>query len=188
MFEATPSPEATLDLPELNSALAEKSLAAWYLLLSRAFSGESWLSYEPETISLQIGHRLPDLAADKIEIIRTLLVRPDVQDNAAFILHSTDVVNNSVAEFETVPMPTSLELAWYIVSLQDLMKASNRSYEPSRALSAVSGFTLTEEGYSELLDPFTSLSGIDLTPGQTPGDTRAKKEALDKYLTHMRSL
>ena len=179
---------ASLALPELQAGLAEKSLEHWYRLLVSTFGGEEWLSYEPETISLQIGHKLPDLARDKIEAVRTLLARPDVQDNAAFILHTTEVVNNNVAEFETMPMPTSLELAWYIVSVQGLMKASNRPYTPSKALEAVVGFTLTEEGYSELLDPFLGFSNITLYPGQTSGDTRAKKEALSKYLAHMESL
>lgn len=182
------SASSALKLPPLQEGLAEKSLQSWYRILSAAFGGESWLSYEPETISLQIGHHLPDLARDKIEAIRALLARPDVQDNAAFILHTAEVVNNNVAEFETMPMPTSLELAWYIVSVQDLLQAANRPYTPSKALEAVVGFTLTEEGYSELLDPFLSLSGITLHPGQTSGDTRAKKEALEKYLEHMRSL
>lgn len=183
-----PSEKSGFELPLLQPGLAEKSLETWYRILAKAFGGEVWLSYEPETISLQIGHHLPDLARDKVEAIRTLLARPDVQDNAAFILHTAEVVNNNVAEFETVPMPTSLELGWYVVSVQGLMKAANRSYTPSKALEAVVGFTLTEEGYSELLDPFLSLSGIQLSPGQTSGDTGAKKEALAKYLDHMRSL
>ena len=177
-----------LTLKPLPEGLSQKSLAFWYSLITKAFGGESWLSYEPETLSLQLDHALDELALDKIEIVRAILARPDVLENASFVLHSTDVVNNSVAEFETVPMPTSLELAWYIVSLQDLAKASNRSYKASKALEAVVGFTLVEEGYSELLDPFTGLSGIQLSPGQTQGDTRAKAEALVKYIEHMRSL
>jgi hypothetical protein len=176
------------ELAPLPAGLSEKSLAFWYSLITKAFGGEDWLSYEPETVSLHIEHALDDLARDKLEIVRAVLARPDVLDNASFILHSCDVVNNSVAEFEMVPMPTSLELAWYIVSMQDLAKASKRSYKASRALEAVVGFTLTEEGYSELLDPFMGLSNITLHPGQTTGDTGAKKEALSKYLEHMRSL
>lgn len=178
----------TLALPPLPQELENKSLAYWYALLTRAFGGEEWLAYEPETISLQVGHKLGDLARDKVEIIRATLARPDVLDNASFLLHATDVVNNSAAEFETVPMPTSLELAWYVVSMQELAQASRRPYNASKALEAVVGFTLTEEGYSELLDPFLSLSGITLATGQTSGDTRAKAEALAQYIQHMRSV
>ena len=186
MLEA-PS-EESLALPPLPAGLSDKSLAYWYSVLTKAFGSEEWLPYEPETISLQVGHSLDDLARDKVEVIRAALARPDVLDNASFILHATDVVNNQVAEFETVPMPTSLELAWYVVSVQELMQASKRPYKASETLEAVVGFTLTEEGYSELLDPFLGLSGITLTQGQTSGDTRAKAEALTKYIQHMRSL
>lgn len=189
MLDGLPSSEASaLTLPGLPAGIPEKSLAFWYTLLDRAFAGEIWLSYEPETISLQVGRQLDDLSRDKVEIIRALLARPDVQDNASFILHSTEVVNNNVAEFETVPMPTSLELAWYLTSVQELMRASKRSYTPSNALQAVVGFTLTEEGYSELLGPFVGLSKVTLQPGQTSGDTKAKKEALEQYLDHMKAL
>ncbi|HET8686724.1 MAG TPA: hypothetical protein VFM18_08675 [Methanosarcina sp.] len=175
-------------LPEAPEKLNEASLATIYKGLTRIFNGESWLAYEPETIALQTGVRFSNLLFDKVEVIRVLLTEPDVLDNASFILHATDVVNNVEADFEYVPLPTSLELAYYIKAVQDLLKEAGRPYTSTSALRTVAWYLLTEEGYSEPVPPFTFVDADSLKKGQTPGDTKAKKEAIEKYLAHMETL
>ena len=180
--------EADLEptLPAPPSELRLVSLLTLYTSLNRLFGQEKWLSYEPETLSLHIGVRLDDLTLDKIEVVRTLLVSPEVQDNASFLLHAVDVVNNHVADFEHTPMPTSLELAYYIVALKEPLTASKRPYKPGSALRAIATYLLTEDGFSEPLEPFEFLGAGVLKSGQTSGDTAAKRQAIDQYIEHMR--
>lgn len=176
--------EPTLPAPPPELRLA--SLLTLYTSLNRLFGYEKWISYEPETLSIHIGVKLDDLTLDKIEVIRTLLVSPEVQDNASFLLHSVDVVNNHVADFQHTPMPTSLELAYYIVAVKELLEASKRPYKPGSALRAIATYLLTQDGFSEPLEPFEFLGAGVLASGQTAGDTAAKRQAIEQYLNHMR--
>lgn len=175
-------------LPPAPPELAHASLATIYGNLNRIFGSEEWLSYEPETFSLHLGVKLDELTLDKIEVVRTLLVDHDVQNDATFILHATDVVNNQVADFAHVPVPTSLELAYYIHAVKELMEASGRRFEVTGALRSVSWYILNEEGYSEPLAPFQFIEKDTLAKGQTAADTAAKKQAIEQYLEHMKDL
>lgn len=175
-------------LPPAPPELAQASLATIYRNLNRMFGNEEWLSYEPETIALHVGVKLDDLTFDKVETIRTLLVDPDVQDDATFILHATDVVNNQVADFEHMPVPTSLELAYYIHAVKELMSLAGRPFKLTPALKSVAWYILTEEGYSEPVPPFDFVEADSLAKGQTAADTAAKKQAIEDYLDHMKDL
>lgn len=173
-------------LPEAPRELRLASLTTLYESLNRLFGHEKWTSYEPEVISIHVGVKLDNLTLDKIEVVRALLVAPEVQDNSTFLLHAVDVVNNNVADFNHAPMPTSLELAYYIVALKELLKASKRPYKPGSALKAIATYLLTEDGFSEPLEPFEFLGEGVLRSGQTSGDTAAKRQAIDQYINHMK--
>lgn len=177
-------------LPDAPEGLELVSLATLYTSLARVFKSKPWVSFEPETISMHLGVRLDDLTFDKIEVLRTLLVSPDVQDNFSFILYATEVVNNNVADFDRLPAVTSLDLAYYIASLQDLAVASKGAFtfKATTALTEITKYTLTEEGYSVAVAPFTFLPEDSLATGQTAQDTADKSKALLDYVEHMRSL
>lgn len=191
MPNTTPAPESfEPTLPDAPEGLNLVSLATLYLSLARVFKGKPWVSFEPETISMHLGVKLDDLTFDKIEVLRTLLVSPGVQDNSSFILYSTEVVNNNVADFDRLPAVTSLDLAYYITSLQDLALASKGAFafKATTALIETTKYTLTEEGYSSAVAPFTFLPEGILVAGQTQQDTVDKSKALADYIEHMRSL
>lgn len=175
-------------LPPAPPGLSQASLLTLYSNLNRLFGKGEWLSYEPETFSLHLGVRLDELTLDKIEVLRTLLADPDVQDDATFILHATDVINNQVADFAHVPVPTTLELAYYIHAVRELMGAAGREFKTTSALKTVAWYLLTEEGYSEPVAPFDFVEKDSLTKGQTPADTAAKRQAIEQYVEHMKEL
>lgn len=177
--------------PSLSPApegLRHASLLTLYSNLNRLFGKEEWLSYEPETFSLHLGVRLDELTLDKIEALRVLLTDPDVQDDATFILHATDVVNNMTADFEHVPVPTTLELAYYIHAVREVLGAAGREFKVTPALKTVAWYLLTEEGYSEPVPPFDFVEKDTLAKGQTALDTAAKKQAIEQYVEHMKEL
>ena len=175
-------------LPPAPPELGHASPATIYSNLNRLFGSEEWLSYEPETISLHLGVKLDDLTLDKVEVIRTLLVDPDVQNDATFILHATDAINNQVADFDHMPVPTSLELAYYIHAVRELMTAAGREFKLTPALKSVAWYILTEEGYSEPVAPFDFVEAESLVKGQNAADTAAKKQAIEQYVEHMKDL
>lgn len=177
------------ELPDAPAELAHTSLADLYKNLNRLFDGENWVDYEPETISLHLGVKLDDLTLDKIEVLRNIVTDESVLNDATFVLHAVDSVNGIVANFDHLPQPTSLELGYFIASLQDLFKARSQSFVPTHAIKHITWYILNEEGYSEPVPPFVYLDeDLPLAKGQTAVDTNAKKEAVQKYIDHMRNV
>lgn len=151
--------------------------------------GQDWVSYEPETISLELGIVMDDLLRDKIELLQILVQNSSLFfEDPAFMLFATEVINNNVAEFNSVPMPTSLELAFAIDQVVKLIASIGGAVMFSDAMKAVASYILRQEGYSEPIEPFSFVPAELLEKGQTKSDTEAKKKAIEAYIKHMDSL
>ena len=173
----------TLELVSLSHMVAH---------LDRMF-GADWASWEMETISEELGVVFTELLRDKVHIAQIMKNNPRIFiDDAMFFLHATDVINNKVADFEYVPEPNSLEVAYALYELIRVyhMVAKQEFELPSTTsdLADVCRYILLQEGYSSPVGMFAFCGPKGLVEGQTEEDTAAKLSAQKSYIAHMESL
>jgi hypothetical protein len=179
------SEESTLSaLPdELSEAPISKLLAQ----LLKAFPDTPWATYEPETLAMHWGLHFTPLFLHKVELLRGLVLRPEVLEDAMFLLHAADVANDIEADFSHMPAPTTLELAFFVDELKKCHELLGRTFEPSAALSALCKYFLREEGYSVVPDVFSFVDKAALYAGQTPQDSANKIKAIEAYVKAMQN-
>jgi hypothetical protein len=157
--------------------------------LDRLFGKGEWKDWELETISMELGLVLDELTRDKISLLQAIEKDPELlYGDMAFFLHAVDVMNNKVADFEYLPLPTSLELAYAIEESKNLEVPKGSFNEPNSDIVEVVTYLLREEGYSEPVYPFTFVPAKALVPGQTPQETDDKRKAIEIYIKHMNEL
>ena len=158
-----------------------------YSNLNRLFGTDIWLDWEIETIALELKMPLDDLTQDKIKLLQVLKLRPELFfEDMMFFLYSVEVINNIVADFDYVPMPTSLELAYALFEIEKL--SGKKPTSEDKALIDTIVYFLREEGYSHPIPPFDFIPANRLELGQTEEDTEAKKQAITAYIKHMEEL
>jgi hypothetical protein len=157
--------------------------------LDRIFGGGQWVTWELETVSMELGLVLDELTRDKICLLQAIEVNPKLFfEDISFFLHATDTINNRVADFDSLPMPNTLELAYAIEESKQLNVPREALSDPKSDIVQAITYLLKEEGYSEPVYPFTFVPNTTLFPGQTPGDTEAKKKAIEVYISEMGGL
>jgi hypothetical protein len=155
--------------------------------LDRIFGKGEWENLEIETISLTLGIELDLLTRDKISVLQIIVTQPDLFfDDASFTLYCTDVINNIEADFEYIPTPTSLELAFAISQVRRVL-VDNGIYvsADNQGLIHTASYILRQEGYSEPLAPFDFVPADMLEKGQTAEDTANKAKAIKRYIKEM---
>lgn len=159
------------------------------VVLNKVFKGNAWKDWEIETISDSLNITFDELTRDKIQVLQILEKQPDIfLNNVDFFLHATEVINNKVTDFEYVPMPTTLELAYSLYEGQKLTGFKPHTIKPNSDIVDAVSYLLIEDGYSEPIYPFEFIPKERLTPGQTSADTSAKATAINNYINHMESL
>lgn len=157
--------------------------------LDRILGSNEWIKWEPETISIELGMAMDELLLDKIQVLQIIEQAPTLFfEDPAFMLYATEVLNNNVADFESVPVPSSLELAFAISEIRKVLAASGKTPTFNDAFAKAVAWMLREEGYSKPVAPFDFVPEDMLEHGQTEADTEAKKKAIDAYIEHMESL
>lgn len=173
-------------LKEADARLGLAAISHIKASLDRLFGKREWIDWEPETITLELGVMMDPLLLDKVRVLEILEQQPDLFfDDMAFMLHATDVINNNVADFDHVPTPASLELAFAITEVKKILTSDG--IVPRLPLSFIGtlAYMLREEGYSKPVEPFDFMPETLLEKGQTAADTEAKKKAIDTYIAHM---
>lgn len=141
---------------------------------------ETWEDLEVETLLLELKIVASDVAVDKLGLAKVFQARPELfYEEVIFFLHATDVMNNHVADFSIIPMPTSLEIAF---SIFDARKVNGSSYEFSAGVKKVVQHILTEEGYHSSINPFPV---VDLVAGTEASDMKDKETAIKMYILSM---
>ena len=149
--------------------------------LDRIFGKDEWIFWEIETITLGLGVVLSDLLRDKIHVAQLMAQNPKLfTDDAMFFLHATDVMNGHTADFESAPLPTSLELAYSLMEAKRILP-NYIAPQPGEPIADICLYILREEGFSEPVAPFQFLPKEALEPGQTPEDTADKVKAINQY-------
>lgn len=144
--------------------------------------GTEWIDYENETISIELGLGLTPLLRDKIDMLRVLHSAPELfYGDFLFFVHAVEVANNNVADFEHMPMPSSLEIAWAIHSVAQIVEGE---FDDSIKVAVTK--MLKNEGFSEAPIPLAFASFEDqLVEGQDRQDILDKEEAVRTYIEKM---
>jgi hypothetical protein len=172
----------------MSKSLGHASLTNIRDNLNRIFKTHPWWNWELETISDELHIAFDELTRDKVTLLQILTTNPELFfENASFFLHATEVINNKIADFEWMPMPTSLELAYAITEVKKLLGDKYMAPKSDSNITDVVIYLLREEGYSEPVYPFEFIPKERLTPGQTEMDTAAKKKAIEIYIDGMNS-
>lgn len=157
--------------------------------LDRIFGKGQWATWELETLSFELKLVFDELTRDKIVLLQAIELDPTLfYEDMTFFLHAVDVMNNKVADFERLPMPMSLELAYAIEESKSLNVTKDSFSKANSDIVQTVAYLLREEGYSEPLYPFTFVPKDMLVQGQTPGDTEDKKMAIAEYIKGMGGL
>lgn len=175
-----------VELAAADPKMGEATLSHIQATLNRIFGKGEWVSLEIETISMVLGLVLDGLTRDKIQLLQVYEVHPDkFFDDPVFMLYATDVINNIEADFEYVPTPTSLELAYAIEETKKVLAANDQYFSFDYNIIESVAYLLRQEGYSEPIEPFDFIPKTKLEEGQLPEDTENKRKAIKKYLKYM---
>lgn len=175
------------NIPDTSMGLAP--LSHIKATLDRIFGKGMWATWELETISFELKLVLDELTRDKISLLQAIELDPSLfYGDMTFFLHAVDVMNNKVADFERLPMPTSLELAYAIEESKALVVNKESFSKSDSDIVETVAYLLREEGYSEPVYPFQFVPASMLQAGQTPDDTEAKKTAIAEYIKGMGGL
>lgn len=175
----------------LSAAPKELGLSPIHVIaknLDRVFGKDAWEGYEVETIGLEFNMVLDELSMDKISVLQMLNSDQSIYFNdVLFFLHSTNVINNNIADFDTFPMPTSLEIAY---AYDEIKKLGKDKQEFGSGVHRTILYILTNEGYSEPVAPFEEMDikCEELAKGQTEQDTANKADAIQRYIRGMNEL
>lgn len=152
------------------------------LRVLKAKYGEEWVDLENETISLDMGLGMTQIILDKLDVLRILTLEPEMfYQDFLFFLHATDVFNNVAADFDSFPMPNSLQIAWAAKEIHNVVDGEF-NYEVKTGVTKM----LNEEGYSSAPGPLLEVCFPEnLVPGQEQEDRQAKDEAVRQYIEHM---
>ena len=157
--------------------------------LDRIFGEDIWENLEPETISITLDLVLDPLARDKISLLKVLAFSPDLffEDPMVF-LYGVEVINNNVADFDFIPVPSTLEAIYAIEQVNEILdepiKVSDFSVGVKRTLANI----LVQDGFSHIP---TNLEGIPLDwitnfpETQDKTDVANRERAITAYIKVM---
>jgi len=174
--------DQTPKLSELDTLVSLKSM------LDDKFGKGIWKDLEPETMLMEFHTEFSVLLFDKLMLLKILEEDPNsFLDSPVFFLEGVEVANNQVADFEVVPHPNSLQLAWALDQFFKIMAMNDNSFVPSEGLIKTVGYLLREDGFSEAVAPFGFLPKEDLCKGTNAEDMKNKATAVKAYINHMLS-
>jgi hypothetical protein len=162
-------------------------ISSLQVLLDDKYGKKAWIDFEPETILFDLD--FPDyLVMEKIYVLQAL--NHDINRILSlpeFLLWEISVSNNEYAEFETINIPTSLELAWGLEEAKKIAILSGQSFKPTLELIEVLAYILNEDGFSKPCYPFEFIPQNLFHSGQTEEDSTMKAKAIKAYIKHMDS-
>lgn len=155
------------------------------LVLLEKFFGSDWYTLDPATIASFL--QFPDyLVVEKVNVL-TYIKQEGLNkalENASFVLLMTSAANNEYSDFETITVPTSLELGWCVSEAKAIAKILNQDFIPSESLSQVASYVLKEDGYSSPVAPL-DFANLGLEAGQHESDVALKEKGMAAYIDYM---
>lgn len=157
------------------------------LVLLEKQLGPNWHLLDPVTI-VSILEPQDYLVVEKIHVL-TYIKKEGLNkalEDATFVLLMTSAANNEYADFETIKIPTSLEIGWCIEEAKLIGTMLGQEFVPSESLSQVVAFILKEDGYSQAIPPL-EFANLGLHPGQSETDTALKIKGMNAYIDYMKA-
>jgi len=177
-----------LKLANANPVMGDAPSSHIKTILDERYGPKEWLYWDIETFSLDLGVILSDLTRDKIQMLQVLVRKPHlVFEDSSFFMHVVQVMNNEPADFDSLPFPNTLELAFALKELSRII----HGYVPPDETTVIYNvclYMMMEEGYSEPVPLFEFVPKEALMAGQESEDTRNKQLAISQYIKHMESL
>lgn len=173
----------SIDLKDPSKQVEEIRLPTLLSVLQKRF-GQEWFDLEDETISFEMGLAFTPLLVDKVNVLRILALSPELAyEDVVFFFHSADVFSNIVADFETFPIPNSLQIAWLVKELRNIVDG-----QFSDGVKTAVTKILIHEGFSAAPGPLLEVCFPELlVEGQEAEDRQAKADAVQQYLNYMES-
>lgn len=171
-----------MELKIADKILGEDLLCTIRDNLNRIFGPKVWAEYDLETISLELGIVMDELLRDKITLLQILEQDHELfYNDVLFFLHASEVINNKIADFEALPFPSSLEIAYAIFKIGKLYP-DEFAYSVKKAIT----YILKDEGYSKPVGIFKNIAFTDeLEAGQEKSDSSDKARAIEEYIKGM---
>lgn len=180
------------------TTLSKAPLSSLKLLLDAKFKNEEteWKDLDIDNLLL---HLLPlhhglsqldlSLLREKINVLRVIEHSPTLfYSDILFFSHSVKVMNNELADFDTFPVPTSLEIAFAIT---DMPKVLGVTLVECPVFSAGVVYSikraLVEDGYPYPIPPFDVVGVGGLTYTVPENDPAKKEQAIKDYINAMYS-
>ena len=167
------------------------TLANLQATLDQKYGFKAWVDLQPETILMD--YDFPGyLAMEKIYVLKALNANLNhVLSMPEFLLWASNVCNNELADFETIAVPTSLELAFLVAQVKKVGALIGPTFDPTQELTETLAFLLSMDGYSESVPPFEFIPSGKINPEGQPGNPEAsslKVGAIKSYIKHMESI
>jgi len=164
------------------------TLANLQVLLDEKYGKKQWQGLEPETILMDFD--FPDyLVMEKIYVLKALNANLNhCLSIPEFLLWATAVCNNEYADFNTINMPTSLELAFLVEQAKRIGFLIGQNFLPTDELVDTLAYLLAQDGYGEGVFPFEFIPSEKINPERNevdPGLSKAKIIANKKYISEM---
>ena len=156
-------------------------------ILDKKLGEGSWHEYEPETLITELDLPYSELLHDKVSVVKVIESVPRIFfDDILFLIYATEVINDTPADFASVPHITSLELAFAITEIGRLFEVEHHMLPDFTAgpRAFIRG-VLVDEGYSATIPPFDVVGVGELEKGQEPQDTADKAKAIEDYIHGM---
>jgi hypothetical protein len=153
-------------------------------VLDKKLGEGAWKSFETETLVLELDLPQSDLLFDKVSVLKVIENIPEIFfDDISFLIYSTSVMNDQVADFEYLPHITSLEIALAIEEMSRVLGVELHQLPLfTTGPKAFIRDILINEGYSKVLPPFDIVGVGRLAEGQTEQDTADKAKAIEGYI------
>lgn len=167
------------------------TLANLHAHLDERYGKKGWTRLEPETILLDLGY--PGyLVMEKIYVLQVLNANVNhALSLPEFVLWATSVCNNELAEFDTLAIPTSLELAFLIEQAKKICLATSQIFVPSAEFVGTLSYLLSMDGFAESTPPFEFVPSDKINKEGyevPPQATEMKQKAITAYIKHMEEI
>lgn len=161
------------------------------VLLDTKYGKKAWQKFEPETILMDLD--FPDyLVMEKIYVLLAMNANLNhVLSVPEFLLWATAVVNNEYADFETITLPTSLELAFLVDQATRLGLVIGQQFVPTDEVVDTLAYLLRMDGYGKAVYPFSFIPDAKLNPENVEVDANLallKGKANRDYIKKMQEI
>ncbi len=112
-----------------------------YAALEQVFAGESWLSYEPETLLLALKREVSDQALDKLLAVQAVCANPKaVAENSDAFEKAVNAFCNNICVMDVIQPPEVEELSYAVSQVFKLYELAHKGGAALKFSGEVPGY------------------------------------------------